>query len=64
MAKQYHYKCRSNPNAPLLTLGYWDAQEMKNHPDYDRVDELGLPIIEEDVEVPQQIPITTVKPKS
>jgi hypothetical protein len=45
----YCYRCKTNPNAPLLTLSTaWEAEEMKNHPDYERVDELGEAIVEVD----------------
>jgi hypothetical protein len=48
MSKQYHYRCKSNPRAPILTLMAWEAKDMKNHPDYERVDQYGELIVEED----------------
>lgn len=40
--KQFQYfRCKSNPNGPLLKLLAWEAKEMQNHPDYERVDEFG-----------------------
>lgn len=49
MSKQYHFRCTSNPTAPLLTLGTaWEAKEMQSHPDYEQVDECGEVIGNED----------------
>ena len=46
---KYHFRCRSNPKGPLLTLDTkWEADEMRAHPDYDPVDADGLPIVVED----------------
>ena len=44
-----YYRCKSNPSGPLLKLeNAWEAKEMKGHPDYERVDECGEIIVEED----------------
>jgi hypothetical protein len=46
----YYFRCKSNPNGPLLKLlSLKEAKEMQNHPDYERVDELGevIPIEDE-----------------
>ena len=42
MSKPYVFRCRTNPNGPLLTLSTaWEAKEMRNHPDYEQIDEAG-----------------------
>lgn len=49
MSRKWYYRCRTNPKGPLLELNQaWEAKEMKRHPDYDEVDEFGLPVIDED----------------
>jgi hypothetical protein len=49
MSKQYHFRCKSNPTAPLLTLSTaWEAKDMRNHPDYEQVDECGEVVVVED----------------
>lgn len=49
MTKWYYFRCKSNPiNGPLLKLLAGEAREMKNHPDYERVDEFGEIIPVED----------------
>ena len=51
---KYYFRCRTNPTAPLLVLTTdWEAREMRTNPDYDRVDEDGLPVVDEDVAVEQ-----------
>jgi hypothetical protein len=44
----HFYRCTSNPNGPLLKLEAWEAKDMRNHPDYERVDQFGEVIVEED----------------
>ena len=45
---QFYFRCRSNPKGPLVVLNSkWEADEMKNHPDYDQVDEDGIPVVPE-----------------
>ena len=45
----YHFRCKSNPNGPLLTLSSLkEALEMRTHPDYERVDACGEVIEIED----------------
>lgn len=41
MTQYQYFRCRTNPTAPLLKLEAWEARDMKNHPDYERVDETG-----------------------
>jgi hypothetical protein len=41
MTKLFYFRCTSNPKGPLLKLTAWEAREMQNHPDYERVDEFG-----------------------
>lgn len=57
MAKEYFYRCKSNPRAPILTLMAWEARDMKNHPDYERVDHHGE-VIAEDDDLEGTIPLT------
>ena len=43
------YRCRSNPNAPLLVIkSEWEAKEMRLNREYDHVDEDGLPVVDAD----------------
>ena len=57
MATQYFFRCKSNPKAPVLELStFWEAEEMKNHPDYERVDEFGEVIVSEEAEAPHPMP--------
>ena len=49
MSKEYYFRCKSNPKAPLLTLyTAWESKDMRNHPDYEQVDECGEVIVTED----------------
>ena len=49
MSKKYFYRCKSNPTAALLVLSTaWEAKEMQSHPDYERVDEFGETITQDD----------------
>ena len=53
----YYFRCKPNPTAPLLVLeSFWEAEEMKNHPDYERVDEFGEVIADEASQAPHPIP--------
>lgn len=55
--KTYYFRCKANPSAPLLELhSYWEAQEMLDHPDYERVDECGEVIIDEKDTAENRIP--------
>lgn len=41
-----YFRCKSNPAAPLLILTTdWEANEMRTNPEYDEVDEDGLPVV-------------------
>jgi hypothetical protein len=43
---KFYFRCNTNPTAPLLVLTTeWEAKEMRTNPDYDPVDEDGLPIV-------------------
>ena len=47
-AKKFYFRCTTNPTAkPLVLESYWEAQEMRNHPDYERIDEFGEVIVDE-----------------
>jgi len=57
--EEFYFRCRTNPTAPLLVLNTdWEAREMRTNPDYDRVDQDGLPVVDadEDAPVEQTIP--------
>lgn len=63
-AKKYYFRCKANPNAaPLVLETYWEAQEMLNHPDYERIDEAGEVIVEEKDTAENQIPIEMALPR-
>ena len=46
----FHFKCRTaKDHAPILTVAaLWEAEELRLHPDYDEVDEHGLPVAVKD----------------
>lgn len=55
--KKFYYRCKSNPNGPLLVLeSYWEAKEMKGHPDYERIDEMGELVPDEEANAENPIP--------
>lgn len=57
-SKPFFFRCKSNPSAPLLKLEtFWEADEMSNHPDYERVDEFGEVIVDERDSAESQIPM-------
>lgn len=49
-AKLYYFRCLSNPSGPVLKLLGWEAKEMRDHPDYEEVDEFGEVIQRDDYE--------------
>ena len=55
---QRYFRCKSNPNAPLLVLNAdWEANEMRTNLEYDEVDEDGLPVVvKEQPQEEQSIP--------
>lgn len=64
MAEKFYFRCRSNPKAPFVVLNnYWEAKEMQSHPDYDRVDENGLPIANEEEKAEKRIPFQPAAPR-
>lgn len=55
--EKFYFRCKQNPSAPLLVLdSFWEAQEMKGHPDYERVDAFGEVVIDEADTAATQIP--------
>ena len=59
----FFFRCKSNPTAPLLVLNtYWEAKEMRNHPDYERIDEFGELVIDEEMNAEGQIPMAFAGP--
>lgn len=57
MSKKYIFRCTSNPSGPLLILDtFREAKEMKGHPDYERIDEFGEPVVDEESQAEQSIP--------
>lgn len=58
MPTKFYFRCKTNPSAPPLVLGsYHEAAEMKNHPDYERIDETGEVIVSEEDTAENRIPI-------
>lgn len=57
MARKYYFRCKSNPDGPLLVLETsWEAREMAEHPDYERINELGEVMADEESDDP--IPVS------
>jgi len=49
---KFYFQCNTNRKGPLLVLDTeWEAKEMRTNPDYDAVDEDGLPIVLDEPEV-------------
>jgi hypothetical protein len=60
-AKKFYFRCTTNPMAkPLVLDSYWEAQEMRNHPDYERIDEFGEVIVDEADQAERPIPFVSV----
>ena len=63
MTDKFYFRCKSNPKGPYLVLeNYWEAVEMRGHPDYERVNELGVVIAHEEDQAPQRIPFAPPTP--
>lgn len=59
---KFFFRCKTNPSAPLLELDtFWEAEEMKDHPDYERIDEAGELVVYEEDSAPNRIPFVTGK---
>jgi hypothetical protein len=57
MDQKFYFRCKTNSSAPPLVLdSYWEAQEMKGHPDYERIDEFGEVIVSEEDQAENSIP--------
>lgn len=55
---KFYFRCKANPTAaPLVLESFWEAAEMKNHPDYERIDEMGEVVLDEADSAENQIPI-------
>lgn len=53
----WHFRCKSNPTGPILTvMNFWEAKEMRTHPDYEQIDELGEVVRMEEDNAPNRIP--------
>ena len=53
----YYFRCKTNTKGPLLVLDtFFEAEEMKNHPDYERVDEFGEVMVSEESTAPHPMP--------
>ena len=60
--KKFYFRCKTNPGAQLLVLGsYHEAAEMRNHPDYERIDETGEVMVSEEDMAENRIPIQTAQ---
>lgn len=58
MSDTFAFRCKSNPQGPLLILStFWEAKEMRGHPDYERVDESGDVVVDEEDRAAPSIPI-------
>lgn len=56
--KKFYFRCKTNPSAaPLVLDSFWEASQMKNHPDYERIDECGELIVDERDSAENQIPL-------
>jgi hypothetical protein len=54
---QFYFRCKTNPSAkPLVLESFWEAQEMRNHPDYERIDAFGEVIVGEEDQAENSIP--------
>lgn len=62
---EFYFRCKSNPKGPVLKLSsYWEAKEMENHPDYERINEFGDVIATEESEAPHPMPFNLVARKA
>lgn len=60
----WHFRCKTNPDGPILTLtNFWEADEMRKNPDYERINELGEVVELEEAAAPGQIPFHAVGSK-
>jgi len=60
MSQKFYFRCKTNPTAaPLVLESYWEAQEMRNHPDYERIDEFGEVIVDEADQAERPIPFVS-----
>ena len=65
MSQKFYFRCKTNPSAPPLVLdSYWEAQEMKGHPDYERIDEFGEVIVDESEQAEHAIPFHPVSKRA
>ena len=63
MSKTFYFRCTTNPAAkPLELKTAWEAKEMRNHPDYEQIDEMGEVIVQDD-ELEGTIPFHGVQAK-
>lgn len=61
MSQKFYFRCKTNPTGPILTLDtYWEAKEMLNHPDYERIDEAGEVIVNEEEQAEHPLPFVAV----
>ena len=57
-SSKFYFRCKSNPDAaPLVLESFWEAREMKDHPDYERIDAMGEVIPDEADSAENQIPM-------
>lgn len=49
MSKLFYFRCTANRNAPVMTVNTaWEAKEMRDHPDYEEINEVGEVVERED----------------
>lgn len=54
---KFYFRCKVNPTAaPLVLDTFWEAREMRDHPDYERIDEFGEVVVEEEDTAENRIP--------
>lgn len=56
-ATKFYFRCKTNPDGPILEVDtVWEMQEMRNHPDYERIDEFGEVVVSEEENAEHPIP--------
>lgn len=61
----FYFRCTSNPNAaPFKTDEFWDAEEMRKHPDYIEIDGDGNVIPNAADAAPHRMPFSSPHPQN
>jgi len=57
MTPKFIFRCTSNPQGPLfITDNFYEAEDMRKHPDYQEEDELGNVLVQQRDLAPTRIP--------